>query len=577
MELGESVSGICSLLMTTIQSISQDDTLNCVDLLSEIVVEALLYGPSHRRDLRAENDTCIYISSLEEDTVLHGTGRKPCISDGDVRARSLQILLALSSVKQDLPIQIVEKLLQKDKSELQKTRYFSDSHHHRLKNRLMQVLLVLEPYLSYDVDAKLALWLYESLLNENHQPSVRHQQEWLLVRILFRHNQLIDGMWLKLKEACEKRTGSLCSFIAVVVHLAQILDDHQEQEKFIDKSMSEIFPFCMGQHFSVRLYAQVALKKLWDISRNHDFTRIVQKYQVMQSCLEVSLSQPNAVKNVHKLVNDFWFGVFHPVQHYTFETIFYDLPRLSSICSDEWIAVETLKECGLDSEKTILLENIDKRLKNCESISSSSELQGQPEDDFVIEETYNVQKKVIPWKYMLHDADSLSLFSETMLQDKKTVAQEGLIVVASLIDRAPNLGGLCRTCEVFGVTQYVIGNLKYLEDKQFQNLSVSAERWINIIEVKTDLLANYLLEMKRHGYIVIGAEQTSNSVKLNEYNFPKKSLLFLGNEKEGIPANLLPIMDTCVEIPQLGMIRSLNVHVTGAMFVWEYARQWSLR
>ncbi|XP_047119243.1 probable methyltransferase TARBP1 [Schistocerca piceifrons] len=577
MELGESMSGVCSLLMLTIQNVNQDHKLNFVDVLSEILLEALLYGPSHRRDLRAENDTCKYIRSLEEDTVLNRIRRKPCISDGEVRARALQILLDLCSVRQDILIQIVEMLLQKDKCQLQKARYFSDSHHHRLKNRLMQVLLVLEPYLSYDADLKLASWLYESLHKENHQPSVRHQQEWLLVKILFRHRKLIDDMWLKLKEACEKRTGSLCSFIAVVMFLAQTLDDKLDKENFVDKSMSEIFPFCMGQHFSVRLYAQVALKKLWDLSRKHNFSKVLQKYQVMQSCLEVSLSQANAVKNVHKLVNDFWFGVFHPVQHYTFETIFYDLPRLSSICSDEWIAVETLKECGLDSNNTILLENADKSLKNCESISSNSGLSDQPEEDCVIEEMNNVQKKVIPWKYMLHDADSLSVFSETMLQDKKAVAQEGLIVIASLIDRAPNLGGLCRTCEVFGVAQYVIGNLKYLEDKQFQNLSVSAERWLNIIEVKSVLLPHYLLEMKRHGYIVIGAEQTSNSVKLNEYNFPKKSLVLLGNEKEGIPANLLPIMDTCVEIPQLGVIRSLNVHVTGAMFIWEYSRQWSLR
>lgn len=45
------------------------------------------------------------------------------------------------------------------------------------------------------------------------------------------------------------------------------------------------------------------------------------------------------------------------------------------------------------------------------------------------------------------------------------------------------------------------------------------------------------------------------------------------NEREGIPANLLQMLDVCVEIPQQGVIRSLNVHVSAALLIWEYTRQ----
>lgn len=51
-------------------------------------------------------------------------------------------------------------------------------------------------------------------------------------------------------------------------------------------------------------------------------------------------------------------------------------------------------------------------------------------------------------------------------------------------------------------------------------------------------------------------------------------LFFLiSNEHEGIPANLIQQLDVCVEIPQQGVIRSLNVHVSGALLIWEYTRQ----
>ncbi|GBP83121.1 Probable methyltransferase TARBP1 [Eumeta japonica] len=108
-------------------------------------------------------------------------------------------------------------------------------------------------------------------------------------------------------------------------------------------------------------------------------------------------------------------------------------------------------------------------------------------------------------------------------------------------------------------------------------MCLSAERWINIEEVRQGKpLKEYLLKKKTDGYTLVAAEQTSSSVKLNNFKFPEKSLLLLGQEKDGVPCDLLPLMDHCVEIPQKGYIRSLNVHVTAAMFIWEYVRQHDL-
>lgn len=55
--------------------------------------------------------------------------------------------------------------------------------------------------------------------------------------------------------------------------------------------------------------------------------------------------------------------------------------------------------------------------------------------------------------------------------------------------------------------------------------------------------------------------------------WPRRTVLLLGREKEGIPATLLPLLHHTVEIPQLGLIRSLNVHVSGAIAAYEFTRQ----
>lgn len=60
-----------------------------------------------------------------------------------------------------------------------------------------------------------------------------------------------------------------------------------------------------------------------------------------------------------------------------------------------------------------------------------------------------------------------------------------LIVVASLIDKVTNLGGLARTCQVFGASTLVVDNLSCVEKKEFTALSMTAEKHQSIIEVFT--------------------------------------------------------------------------------------------
>lgn len=57
-------------------------------------------------------------------------------------------------------------------------------------------------------------------------------------------------------------------------------------------------------------------------------------------------------------------------------------------------------------------------------------------------------------------------------------------------------------------------------------------------------------------------------------NFPSLlNVLPLGKEKEGIPAHLLQMLDHTIEIPQFGVTRSLNVHVSAAICIYEYTKK----
>lgn len=570
---GDTVSGVCNILLLRLLEISKLHDPTMFEPFVDIIVDALLFGPTQRRDRKIDDETCAFIRSV---------GDKCCInkvtslySDTDVRVRAIQLLLCFLHCDKPKYMKVIEKvvnrLVDKDAEVSQhKKCYFADSQHHRFRNRVMQVLLLLGTSLPEEESNKLMLYIQHSILHENHQPSVRHFQEWLLVRLLLKNSSARFKIWSMLQMASETRPGSVCSFISIIYHVAFSLPRDNGLENYLDSAMKEILPYTMAQHFNVRLYAQLTFSKLWQYAQKIYLKDASEKYYIAYLSVVKSMQTPSVLKNVKKLEN-FYFTTFHALEHFSLQTIFYDLPRLTNVSQEEWIPHNVFLLCE-NAHTGIPLLNTNSKLENeVNSSVSKTDLLEINSNGMSNSDVVNIQKKIIPWRDMCPDPDLL--LSEAVLLRKQNISEDGLIVVASLIDRTPNLGGLSRTCEAFGVSQYVLGNIKYLEDKQFQVLSVTSEQWVSISEVKPNELGDYLKLMKDEGYSVVGAEQTANSIPLNDVKFPKRTILLLGNEKGGIPVNLLPLLDICVEVPQQGVVRSLNVHVTGAIFIWEYARQ----
>jgi len=150
-----------------------------------------------------------------------------------------------------------------------------------------------------------------------------------------------------------------------------------------------------------------------------------------------------------------------------------------------------------------------------------------------------------------------------------------LIVCASLVDKTPNLAGLARTCEVFACEQLVVADAAIVARKEFQQIAMTAEKWIPIAAVPPSELRGWLEARRGDGYSVVALEQATGSSCLSAGNLslPTPAVLLLGAEGEGVPNALFDLVDVCMEIPQLGVVRSLNVHVSGAIAVWMFTRQ----
>jgi tRNA G18 (ribose-2'-O)-methylase SpoU len=86
-------------------------------------------------------------------------------------------------------------------------------------------------------------------------------------------------------------------------------------------------------------------------------------------------------------------------------------------------------------------------------------------------------------------------------------------------------------------------------------------------------LAPVLRELSRQGFKLVGLEQVERSVSLFDYQFPRRSVLLLGNERLGIQSELLELMDDLVEIPVYGPPHSYNVVTAATMAIYEYCKQ----
>jgi tRNA guanosine-2'-O-methyltransferase len=156
---------------------------------------------------------------------------------------------------------------------------------------------------------------------------------------------------------------------------------------------------------------------------------------------------------------------------------------------------------------------------------------------------------------------------------KPPTGERALVVCATLVQNPMNLGGLCRTCEVFGVEKLVVGDLTVASTWAFRKIAASAQAWQAMAECKPEALSDWLLTQKQQGYTVVALTLGEQSQRLHDYLFPAKVVLVLGQELTGIPAHIQPLCDQRVAIEQVGQLDSLNVQTAAAIAIYEYCRQ----
>jgi len=139
------------------------------------------------------------------------------------------------------------------------------------------------------------------------------------------------------------------------------------------------------------------------------------------------------------------------------------------------------------------------------------------------------------------------------------------------ISKEFNVGSLLRTSHCAkGKDFYLIG-----ENSYNTYASASGNKWTNVSYFKT--IKEFTEHVKKTDYNLIPVEQSNKSVSLFDFQYPKKPLFLFGAEKGGIPEEILGQNYQILEIPQYGLVHSLNLSCSGSIVIYHYLYSEHLR
>jgi tRNA (guanosine-2'-O-)-methyltransferase len=150
--------------------------------------------------------------------------------------------------------------------------------------------------------------------------------------------------------------------------------------------------------------------------------------------------------------------------------------------------------------------------------------------------------------------------------------QNDLTVVLENVFDPHNISAVMRTCDAVGIQEVYVLNTKIPRHKKWgAKSSSSAAKWLTTHQF-TD--ANACFEALRAKYSrILTTHLSSDAVNLYDIDFTNSIALVFGNEHSGVSDDIRAMADGNFIIPQVGIIRSLNISVACAVTLYEAHRQ----
>jgi tRNA (guanosine-2'-O-)-methyltransferase len=157
----------------------------------------------------------------------------------------------------------------------------------------------------------------------------------------------------------------------------------------------------------------------------------------------------------------------------------------------------------------------------------------------------------------------------TTVLDKR---QDNLIIVLENVFDPHNISAVMRTCDAVGVQDVYVLNTRIPRHKKWgAKSSSSAANWLSVHQY-SDAQACFD-HLRGRVDKIFTTHLSSDAVSLYEMTLTGRVALVFGNEHSGVSEEILALSDGNFIIPQVGIIKSLNISVACAVTLYEAFRQ----
>ncbi len=145
------------------------------------------------------------------------------------------------------------------------------------------------------------------------------------------------------------------------------------------------------------------------------------------------------------------------------------------------------------------------------------------------------------------------------------------IIMLDEISSTQNIGSIARSAAAIGVNSYVVpahGPHPYSRRALRVSMGYVSKLKLHVYSNILETIAT----LKHRGYTVFAAEVTSESLPLSKVVVPKKWVLVIGHEGDGLSQEVLDACDALVEIEMMEGIKSFNVGIAASIMMYQFKK-----
>ena len=150
--------------------------------------------------------------------------------------------------------------------------------------------------------------------------------------------------------------------------------------------------------------------------------------------------------------------------------------------------------------------------------------------------------------------------------------QNDITVVLENVFDPHNISAVMRTCDAVGIQDIYILNTKIPRHKKWgTRSSSSAAKWLTVHQFEE--AEECFKSLRQRFSTILTTHLSADAVGLYELDLTQPVALVFGNEHSGVSEEIRALADGNFIIPQVGIIRSLNISVACAVTLYEAYRQ----